>query len=84
MANFCKCGADEYICQECGKINCSKEKPSRWIVVKRMDKIGNVCPSCIVEESNNIHRLLLASHKRGGGAGESMLRRYVELMRSTV
>jgi len=35
------CGADMYLCQECGKDLCSKETPPVWVVGK-----GNVCPIC--------------------------------------
>lgn len=48
MSHFCKCGADEYICQQCGKINCSKETPSQWVEIPRMnDREGNMCPQCV-------------------------------------
>jgi hypothetical protein len=80
MAHFCKCGADEYICQECGRINCSKEQPSRWILVKRMDREGNVCPDCVQAEANKLHHQIMSAHKRGGGVGASMLSRYSELL----
>lgn len=44
MPHFCKCGADEYICQFCGRVRCSKSRPSEWIEGR-----GNICPDCIYE-----------------------------------
>ena len=50
MPHFCKCGADEYICQECGSINCSKENMPRWATIQRLNgKEGNMCPTCFDE-----------------------------------
>ncbi len=50
MPYFSSCcsGADEYICQKCGKIKCGKCQPSTW----RTDitghlSAGNVCPTCL-------------------------------------
>lgn len=54
MAHFCKCGADEYICQECGAIKCSKDEPSKWVTIPRMQgKEGNMCPECFDECESN-------------------------------
>lgn len=44
------CGADEYICQSCGRIYCGKCSPSQW----RPEIVGNntaasVCPECVGE-----------------------------------
>ncbi len=47
MPHFCECGADEYICQNCGKIECSKENAGRWMYVTRLKREGNVCTPCI-------------------------------------
>jgi hypothetical protein len=52
MPYFCTCGADEYVCQECGKVRCSKEQPLKRMTVKRMGREGNVCPDC-VEAAND-------------------------------
>jgi hypothetical protein len=41
MPWFCGCGADEYLCQVCGQVRCSKEQPGSWV-----DGVGNVCDSC--------------------------------------
>ncbi len=42
------CGADEYICQKCGKIFCSRCHPSQWRKdITRNLSAGNVCPSCV-------------------------------------
>lgn len=49
MSHFCKCGADEYICQQCGKINCLKEMPSRWTEIPRTGREGNMCPECVTD-----------------------------------
>jgi hypothetical protein len=47
MPHFCKCGADEYICQECGTIRCSEDYSPEWLPVARMGgREGNVCPPC--------------------------------------
>ena len=56
MPHFCKCGADEYICQECGKINCSKEQPSKWVHIPRMNREGNMCQKCF-DEYESFHGL---------------------------
>lgn len=49
MPHFCsKCGADEYICQKCGKIFCSQEHPSQWRPdITGHESAGNVCPWCL-------------------------------------
>lgn len=49
MPHFCKCGADEYICQECATIHCSKEEPSKWVHIPRTGREGNMCPTCFDE-----------------------------------
>ena len=48
MAQFCDCGADQYLCQKCGRIRCSAEEPSEWRtdITKNLNA-GNVCPSCV-------------------------------------
>lgn len=48
MPHFCnRCGADEYICQSCGKIFCSKEFPGTWMTpVPGKSFNGNICPNC--------------------------------------
>jgi hypothetical protein len=47
MAHFCdKCGADEYICQECGTIRCSADYGPEWLKTERTGREGNVCPPC--------------------------------------
>jgi hypothetical protein len=50
MGYFCeKCGADEYVCQVCGRICCSKEEPSTWekiTIGKNRFINGNMCPDC--------------------------------------
>lgn len=76
---FCKCGADEYICQECASIHCSKEEPSKWVFIPRTGREGNMCPKCVQREAEALHRMLMDSLKRGGGAGRANLERYVEL-----
>ena len=80
MANFCKCGADEYICQECGGFKCSKEEPSKWMFVKRTAREGNLCEACQRGEAELIHKMMIAAHKRGGGMSTAWLARYGELM----
>ncbi len=52
MPHFSSCcpRADEYICQKCAKIFCSKCQPSQWRPdITRHKSAGNVCPSCIKE-----------------------------------
>lgn len=52
MPHFCPCGADEYICQVCGNIRCSKDQPSEWLPVARMNgRSGNVCVYCVNGET---------------------------------
>ncbi len=46
MPHFCKCGSDEYICQICGRIRCSREQPSIWGKIPLKDYEGNICPDC--------------------------------------
>ena len=40
------CGVDEYICQECVKVHCSKCNPSHWEKIIGKAFSGNVCPKC--------------------------------------
>lgn len=51
MPHFCECcGADEYLCQRCGRVRCSLHKPSQWRVdITDCDSAGNVCPECVKE-----------------------------------
>ena len=79
MPHFCNCSADEYICQECGKVKCSVDEPSRWITVKRINRQGNVCADCIQKEANDVERKLMNVHRQGGCAG-NLTARYAELM----
>lgn len=46
MPHFCKCGADEYICQVCGRIRCSQEQPGVWGKIPGKSFKGNICPTC--------------------------------------
>ena len=48
MPHFCpRCHADEYVCQVCGKVRCSRECPSKWMKpVPGKQFEGNVCPDC--------------------------------------
>jgi len=42
MAHFCNiCGADTYMCQQCGRIRCSEKNPANWF-----DGKGNICKTC--------------------------------------
>ena len=50
MPHFSSCceGADEYICQCCGQIKCSRCKPPVWRPdITKSEHAGNVCPTCI-------------------------------------
>ena len=50
MPHFSSCcpGVDEYICQKCAKIFCSKCQPSVWRPdITGHKSAGNVCPSCL-------------------------------------
>jgi hypothetical protein len=50
MPHFSSCcrGADEYICQKCGKIFCSNCHPPEWRPdITGHKSAGNVCPSCL-------------------------------------
>jgi len=48
MPHFCNCGADEYICQKCAKVLCSKDYPSVWRPdITGYESFGNVCPICL-------------------------------------
>lgn len=49
MPHFCpKCGADEVICQRCGRILCSKENKISWRPdISGHASAGNVCQSCV-------------------------------------
>lgn len=58
MPYFSSCcpGADEYICQKCGKIKCDKCQPPSWRPdITGYKSAGNVCPTCLknYEELNN-------------------------------
>ena len=47
MPDFCeKCNSDTVVCQECGRIVCSKEHDVKWMIVKRSKREGNVCKEC--------------------------------------
>lgn len=65
MANFCKCGADEYVCQVCGKVrcsgNCSEGMPSEWMKIPGKGFSGNVCLECILNIDNQVWEL---QHKK--------------------
>lgn len=50
MPHFSSCcpGADEYVCQVCGKICCSKCEPPEWRTdITKNTSAGNVCPVCL-------------------------------------
>jgi len=53
MPHFCKCGADTYICQKCGKVFCSKDYPPEWRAdITENKSAGNVCPECVTDFEN--------------------------------
>jgi len=80
MTHFCKCGGDQYTCQECGLIQCSLEQPSRWIEIKRTGREGNVCPRCVKAEAGDILDYLKIVHKRGGGVAPHTFQRLGALL----
>ena len=50
MPTFSKCcpGADEYLCQVCGRVKCSGCQPSTWRTdITGNKSAGNVCPDCL-------------------------------------
>ena len=59
MPHFCKCGANEYICQVCARIFCSREYPSVWMKIPDKSFSGNVCPKCIEEIKENKMKLVV-------------------------
>lgn len=46
MPHFCECGADEYICQKCARVFCSKDFMPSWETLTPYGRQGNKCPSC--------------------------------------
>jgi hypothetical protein len=64
MPHFSSCcpGADEYVCQKCGRIKCSGCESPEWEYILTnelgIDIHGNVCPSC-VKAANRINGLPL-------------------------
>ena len=49
MPHFCPkagCSADTYICQDCTRILCSKDYPSKRVLIPRTGREGNMCPEC--------------------------------------
>jgi len=56
MPHFSSCckGADEYICQVCGRIMCSGCKPSSWRPdITGHKSAGNVCPKCLTKHQDS-------------------------------
>lgn len=53
MPHFCSCGADEYVCQMCGGIFCSKDYNPVWRKLPRGSS-GNMCPSCSTLEDRGL------------------------------
>jgi hypothetical protein len=51
--HFCICGADEYVCQMCGGIFCSKDYKPVWRKLPRGSS-GNMCPSCYTLEDRGL------------------------------
>lgn len=63
MPHFSSCckGFDTYICQICGKILCSRCKPSSWRPdITGHKSAGNVCASC--EANHMISEMGLSSY----------------------
>lgn len=60
MPHFCKCGADEYICQQCGRIQCSREDDGVWALVPRTGREGNLCTRCFsnINAMSKLNRFL--------------------------
>lgn len=57
MPHFCKCGGDEYICQVCGKVRCSREQPSKWLPeLTGSEQAGNVCPECFENSTSSLSK----------------------------
>jgi hypothetical protein len=59
MAHFCdKCGGDEYICQVCARVLCTREQPGKYMRVPGKVFNGMVCQDCQDYEANldNIRR----------------------------
>jgi len=47
MLEFCRCGADLYCCQKCGKSLCIVDFPPVWRVgIGNSGKMEAICPSC--------------------------------------
>ena len=56
MPHFCSiCGADEYICQKCGRVFCSGENPGQWRPdITENTHAGMVCGACIIMHGREI------------------------------
>lgn len=76
MSHFSTCcpASDTYLCQRCTKVFCGSCKPSTW-----MDRVGNLCPTCVKGSSQSKGPISLYEHCRieSGGLEGVALDRYI-------
>lgn len=55
MPSFCECGSDRIVCQVCGRVFCSGDRPdvkcSKTLTSEWIKGLGNVCTPCLPDVS---------------------------------
>jgi C4-type Zn-finger protein len=72
MPHFCNCGADEFICQTCGTIKCSRE--DKLFRVPLEFEVGartrNICETCF----SRLREIAIENKPEGGYVAEAKRR----------